>query len=67
LLWQLAQQGNWMIICFVMVMTTFQLGSLIKAYTQLIKDNKVLQSEVMNEYNAKVSLPTSHANMYLSL
>jgi len=57
LLWKLAQQGNWMIICFVMVMTTFQLGSLIKAYTQLIKDNRVLQSEVMNEYNAKFVYP----------
>lgn len=57
-----------MIICLVMVMTTFQLGSLIKAYMQLIKDNKVLQSEVMNEYNAKVSPPTSpDADLYLSL
>jgi hypothetical protein len=54
-LWYLVQPGNWQIVLFVMVVTTLQLGALSKAYRQLVKDREILSSEVMYEYNTRVS------------
>jgi len=55
-LWYLVQPENWKIVLFVMVVTTFQLGALLRAYSQLIKDREILSAEVMYEYNTRVRL-----------
>ncbi|KIM33405.1 hypothetical protein M408DRAFT_326127 [Serendipita vermifera MAFF 305830] len=59
-LWYLVQPGNWKIVLFVMVVTTFQLGALITAYRQLVKDREIVASEVMYEYNTRFVNPRLH-------
>ncbi|KAG8768085.1 hypothetical protein FRC20_011018 [Serendipita sp. 405] len=57
MLWYIIQSNNWMIMCCIMAMTSFQLGIVVKSYSHLVKDRQIVDAEVLNEYQQRFVNP----------
>ncbi|KAF9454499.1 hypothetical protein P691DRAFT_806680 [Macrolepiota fuliginosa MF-IS2] len=51
LLWLATSSSNWILMFFVMGLTSVQLNILIHSYGTLVKDKELVAAEVMHEYN----------------
>ncbi|KAG8770157.1 hypothetical protein FRC12_004474 [Ceratobasidium sp. 428] len=57
LLWMIFSSSTWFIAFILMAMISGQIHALSQSYEGLLKDRRILNSEVMNEYNQKFVYP----------
>ncbi|KAG9091622.1 hypothetical protein FS749_016407 [Ceratobasidium sp. UAMH 11750] len=57
LLWMIFSSGTWFIALILMAVISFQIYGLSQSYEGLLKDRRILNAEVMHEYNEKFVYP----------
>ncbi|CAE6445160.1 unnamed protein product [Rhizoctonia solani] len=57
LLWMIFSSHTWFVALILMVAISGQIFALTRSYEGLIKDRRIIQGEVMNEYNEKFVYP----------
>ncbi|PFH54347.1 hypothetical protein AMATHDRAFT_135569 [Amanita thiersii Skay4041] len=50
-LWMALNSSNWILMTAIMVLIWFQLNTMTRAFTLLVKDREHIAAEVLNEYN----------------
>ncbi|KAF8628325.1 hypothetical protein AX15_003871 [Amanita polypyramis BW_CC] len=59
-LWIATSTTNWILMFCIMFLVSFQLNTMIRAFTVLLKDKTLIASEVFNEYNQGYVYPRLH-------
>ncbi|EKM82675.1 hypothetical protein AGABI1DRAFT_118118 [Agaricus bisporus var. burnettii JB137-S8] len=57
LLWLATSSANWILLLFIMGLTSVQLNIIIHSYNIRIRDKELIAAEVMNEYNEEFVYP----------